>query len=83
MQLRNTIYNRQSQSAAATFLSGRAEKAFAQALQVFGGNAVAGISDSDMIGSQYYVDGAVFGAVADGVIEQIADKNGKQNMVAG
>nr|WP_287957642.1 hypothetical protein [Snodgrassella sp.] len=52
-------------------------------MQVFGGNAVAGISDGDSVGSQCYVDGAVFGAVADGVIEQIADKDGKQNMVAG
>ncbi|PIT12786.1 hypothetical protein BGI33_12670 [Snodgrassella alvi] len=83
MQLRNTIYNRQSQSAAATFLSGRAEKAFTQALQVFGSNAVAGVGDDDSVSSQCYVNGAVFRAVADGVVEQIADKDGKQGMVTG
>nr|WP_257378747.1 hypothetical protein [Snodgrassella communis] len=40
-----------------------------QALQAFRSNAVAGIGNGDGVGSQCYVDCAVFRAIADGVVE--------------
>nr|WP_257381484.1 hypothetical protein [Snodgrassella alvi] len=52
-------------------------------MQVFRGDTVAGVGNSDIAGSQYEVNSAVFRTVADGVIKQIADKDGKQGMVTG
>ncbi|MCO6517664.1 hypothetical protein [Snodgrassella sp.] len=45
-------------------------------MQILGNNVVAKVSDS--VGCMYYVNGAVFRTVADGVVEYIADKDGKQ-----
>ncbi|MPN42073.1 hypothetical protein SDC9_189629 [bioreactor metagenome] len=78
MQGGNATDNRQAQPAAGNLLSGRTIKAFANVRQDFCRDAGAVVSDRKLPGVKRDIHLATFGAVADGVIQQIAHQQTEQ-----